>query len=161
MSETPFDGGGPAGGALYDLAQFEYIDVDIVSLGDFADALQAEVDTNLVPALERLTAQVQVGPRFGLSPQLDQVADKAFNTYGDYLLAANTLFANLVEGTRQLAAAARQIGAGYGGADQFSQIRAEDVAAVLPPVPPSPPQTVVEFGPSDPFKAFDPFKIFG
>lgn len=113
----------------YEIAGFEMIDVDIRSLSDFAAALRQEMEVNLEPAWERITALLDQ-PRFGRSEELG-LGDKR-TVYDGHLEAARTFFRNVITGTAQLADAAERIAANYSSTDQFSAIQVGDVVNVLP-----------------------------
>jgi hypothetical protein len=117
-------------------AGFTKLEVDIHSLTDFADALQREIDTNLAKAYHQITQGLNTGPQFAFSSELD--LDGKRDTYDTYLTKAKQLFKDIVDGTQQLADAARQIGANYAASDQFAKVTTSDVTKVLPKLPPPP-----------------------
>jgi hypothetical protein len=120
----------------YSVAGFERIEVDINSLSDFASALRREVEVNLKPCLDRIGKTLD-RPYFGNEPVLD-LGDKR-TTYDDYMSQTKIFLQNIMMGTVQLAQAADNIAASYREADQFAQIKAEDVTSVLPAIPAPPP----------------------
>lgn len=129
---------GPDGGATgvtvaqaYRTTGFDQIEVDVRSLGDFARALRAELDTNLLKFKRELDEAFGHGSQFALDPALADMVDKR-RTYEIYLNRTRSLFDNLVQGTTRLAAAAEQIGAGYGQADDLAKLAVDDVNAALP-----------------------------
>jgi hypothetical protein len=118
-------------GTAYDIAGYQKIEVDITSLTDFAEALRLEVEVNLKPAWERISAVLDE-PRFGNSAELN-LGEKR-GVYDAYLQEAKLFFQNVITGTVQLADSAERIGAAYRDADEFSSIKLADVNAVLPTV---------------------------
>jgi hypothetical protein len=115
----------------YAIAGFRTIDVDIQSLSDFAAALRQEVEVNLKPAWERISALLDQ-PRFGRSDELG-LGEKR-SAYDGYLEGARLYFQNVITGTVQLADAAETIAAHYRETDQFTAIEVGDVTEVLPTV---------------------------
>jgi hypothetical protein len=116
----------------YAIAGFRMIHVDIQSLSDFAAALNQEVEVNLKPAWDRITALLDQ-PRFGRSEELG-LGEKR-SAYDGYLEGARLYFQNVITGTVQLAAAAERIAANYRETDQFTAIKLDDVTTVVPTVP--------------------------
>jgi hypothetical protein len=124
----------------YQVAKFERIDVDIRSLSDFARALREELRRNVEPAWKEISPTLLDDvPRFGNDPELELDDKRAM--YNGYLRQSKMLLRNLMEGIRQMADAAEQIGAQYSRADQFAQVKADDVRAVLPDIAPPAPES--------------------
>lgn len=115
-------------------AGFQDITVDIKSLGDFADLLRKELETNLEPAWQKLGGDALLGdrPQFGKSAELD--LGNASVEYSEYLRESRLLLRNLITGTKLIADAADRIAAQYRGADQFASIQAEQVHQYLPAI---------------------------
>lgn len=108
------------------------IEVDVSSLSAFSRALTAEIEANLAVLRAALAVEWERGPQFGRSELLGEAVERR-GEYGRQLADMKRLYDNLVLGARQLAWGAEQIGAAYAESDQFAKVRAEDVAAVLPP----------------------------
>jgi hypothetical protein len=125
--------------AAYEIAGFTRgIEVDIKSLSDFAERLRYELTTNLEPAWKAIEKTLDK-PHFGNSAELE--LDDKRGAYDMYLQGSKLFFRNVIEGIRQMADAAEQIGAKYARADQFAQVKADDVTQVLPQVTPAAPPT--------------------
>ncbi len=120
----------------YHQAGFTHIEVDINSLGDFAEALRQELAVNLAPALQKIIPQLDTA-HFAVHAELRPDLAYTRTYYVDYLKSARELLLAVMAGTEQLASSADKIAAAYAEVDQFAKIKADDVHRVLPEIKPS------------------------
>lgn len=112
------------------LGDYRQIEVDVGGLAAFAGAVDAEVDGNLRPHVDRLSGVYSPGVRFGAGTASAEV-QAARLRYHDCLVAITEQLAACINASKILSAAARTVASRYAGADALCAARVGDVEAAL------------------------------
>jgi hypothetical protein len=105
---------------------------DIETLEDFARVIDAEVNQNFIPYMQRVIAKLR-SPGPTLAPEGFLELSAALDTYSAARDQAVALLIQHADASNKLAAAAKIIAQRYRGADGFAAVTVDEVRVALAP----------------------------